>query len=161
MNVPQDTSGDPVSTITVLSVSPNENDHAALEQAFRESEVTLYPNCTLTLQRSSSIDAAFDALRGNRIPIVLFDGDWLPGAWREMAAGVKGLAAPPCLIVTSQAADDRLWAEALSHGAFDVISKPFSKTDVIRIVTAAWRRWRLRYAQTAAAAESQGSASET
>ena len=158
MNVPHDSTGEPVSTVAVLSVSPDESDHAALERTFREAEVTLYPNCTLSLVRSSSLESAFAALQESRIPIVLFDGDWLPGAWREMAARIKSLTAPPCLIVISQRADDRLWTEALSFGAFDVIGKPLNQTDVIRIVTAAWRRWSNRYAQSAAAAESHGPA---
>lgn len=153
MSVPRETDTDPVNIITVLSVSSSEDEHAALEQAFRESEVTLYPNCRVALQRSASLKSALAALRDNPIPIVLFDGDSRPGAWREMVLGIKGLPSPPCLILTAHQADDRLWAEALSNGAFDVISKPFQKTDVVRIVTAAWRRWRHRYAQHATASE--------
>jgi CheY-like chemotaxis protein len=156
MSVPHDAEVDPVNTITVLSVSPAEDDHGALEQVFRDSEVTLYPNCRVTLQRCASLASALAAVRENPIPIVLFDGDWHRGAWREMLATVKDLPAPPCVIVTSQLADDRLWAEALSHGAFDVVAKPFNRNDLIRIVTAAWRRWRNRHAQPAAAAGSQG-----
>ena len=72
-----------------------------------------------------------------------------------MAVLLKDFPAPPCLILTAKRADDRVWAEALSRGAFDVIAKPFQKAEVVRIVAAAWRRWRLRYPQTAAAAESQ------
>ena len=160
MPEPSDPDVVPANTITVLSVGPAEEDHTILEQTFRDSEVTLYPNCRVSLQRSSNQASAFAALREQRIPIVLFDADWQLGAWREMAARIKDLSAPPCLIVTSQFADDRLWAEALRHGVFDVIAKPFDKADVIRIVTSAWRRWRLRYAPAPTAAESQGPLAE-
>ena len=160
MNVTPNTDGDPVSAITVLSVGPSEEEHAALEKTFRESEVTLYPNRTLAVQRAMSTGSAQVALRENRIPIVLFDWDRLSAEWPEIAAAIKKLEAPPCLIVTSQVADDRLWAEALSHGAFDVIAKPFNRTDVMRIVAAAWRHWRLRYDPGVAAAEAQGPSAE-
>jgi len=152
MNEPSD-NADLVNT--VISVSAVTEDHDALARSFRESEVTLYPNSTLTLRRCTSLEEALATLHENRIPIVVFDGDALPGSWREIIAGVKDLPAPPCLIVTSSNADDRMWAEALSHGAFDVIPKPFEKTDVIRIVSSAWRRWRLRHGEMAATAESQ------
>jgi DNA-binding response OmpR family regulator len=48
---------------------------------------------------------------------------------------------PPLLIVTSRLADERLWAEALNLGAYDVLAKPFDKREVIRTVTAAWLHW--------------------
>jgi len=48
---------------------------------------------------------------------------------------------PPFLVVTSRLADDRLWAEALNLGAYDVLAKPFDKTEVNRIVRSAWLRW--------------------
>jgi len=154
MNEPSDTA-DVGNTVTVLSVSTAPQDHDALEQAVRESEVTLYPNNMLTLRRCTSVEEALAVLHESRIPIVVYEGDMLPGAWREIIAGVKDLPAPPCLIVTSKEADDHMWAEALSHGAFDVIPKPFQKAEVIRIISAAWRRWRLRYGEMAATAESK------
>ena len=151
MNVPNNADREPVNNITVLSVSPGEDDHAALERIFRESEITLYPNCFLALRRCGSLASALDAVREERTPVVLFDGDGLPSAWQELVAAVKDLPAPPCLIVTSQFTDDRMWAEVLKQGGFDVIAKPFQKSDVIRIVSSACRRWRHRHAQAAAA----------
>jgi CheY-like chemotaxis protein len=132
-------------TITVLSLSPAENDHAVLEQTFRESSLTLYPNCRLTLQRSRTLASALAALRKHRIPVVLCDRDGQPEAWREILQAGKELSAPPCVIVTSRLADDRLWAELLNDGAFDLLSKPFNKADVIRIVHLAWVHWKNRH----------------
>jgi DNA-binding NtrC family response regulator len=43
--------------------------------------------------------------------------------------------------VTSRAADERLWAEALNLGAYDVLAKPFDPTEVCRIVSLAWMHW--------------------
>jgi DNA-binding NtrC family response regulator len=135
-------------TITILSLSPAESDHAVLEQTFRDSTLSLYPNCRLTLQPSPTLASALATLRAHRIPIVLCDRDGQPEAWREILRAGKSLSAPPCVIVTSRLADDRLWAELLQDGAFDLLAKPFDKSDVMRIVHAAWTHWQNRYGVT-------------
>ena len=135
-------------TITILSVSPANSDHAALEQTFRDSSLSLYPNCRLALQPSSTLASALTTLRTHRIPIVLCDRDEQPEAWRRILQAGKDLSAPPCVIVTSRLADDRLWAELLKDGAFDLLAKPFDKADVMRIVHAAWVHWQNRYGMT-------------
>jgi CheY-like chemotaxis protein len=135
-------------TITILSLSPSESDHAILEQTFRDSTLSLYPNCRLTLQPSPTLASALATLRAHRIPIVLCDRDAQPEAWREILRAGNSLSEPPCVIVTSRLADDRLWAEALQDGAFDLLAKPFDKSDVMRIVHAAWVHWQNRYGVT-------------
>ena len=54
---------------------------------------------------------------------------------------VNAMPNAPSLIVTSRLADDRLWAEALNLGAWDVLAKPFHVTEVIRSVRSAWQHW--------------------
>lgn len=137
---------EPPGMITVLSLSPAPDDHAVLERTFRESSLTLYPNCRLTLHPSQTVAAALAVLRRRRIPIVLCDRDAQPEAWREIVRAGKELSGPPCVIVTSRLADDRLWAELLNDGAFDLLAKPFERSDVIRIVKSAWVHWHGRYA---------------
>jgi len=38
-------------------------------------------------------------------------------------------------------ADEQLWAEALNLGAWDVLAKPFVRSEVIRSVKLAWDHW--------------------
>jgi hypothetical protein len=40
--------------------------------------------------------------------------------------------------------DDRLWAEALNLGAYEVLVQPFDPEEVTRVVFSAWRNWELR-----------------
>jgi DNA-binding NtrC family response regulator len=47
----------------------------------------------------------------------------------------------PALIVTCRLADERLWAEALNLGAYDVLAKPFDRDEVLRSVSLAWLNW--------------------
>jgi CheY-like chemotaxis protein len=147
-SMPEPPARHPPGTVTVLSFSPAENDHAVLEQAFRESSLTLYPNCRLALLRSPSVAATLASLREQRIPIVLCDRDEQPDAWREILAASRSLATPPCVIVTSVSADDREWTELLNAGAFDLLAKPFDKSNVIRILHSAWVHWQSRYGLT-------------
>jgi DNA-binding response OmpR family regulator len=48
------------------------------------------------------------------------------------------------LIVCSLLADDRLWAEVLNIGGYDVLMKPFLPIEVTRVVRMAARqvRWK-------------------
>ena len=159
--MPEPPARHPPGTVTVLSFSPAENDHAVLEQAFRESSLTLYPNCRLALQPSPTLASTLAALREQRIPIVLCDRDAQPDAWWEILEATRKLAAPPCVIVTSQLADDREWTELLNAGAFDLLAKPFDKSNVIRILHSAWVHWQSRYGLTEAAGQSEESATGT
>jgi CheY-like chemotaxis protein len=144
-SMPEPPDRHPPGTITVLSVSTAESDHAALERTFRDSSLTLYPNCRLALQPSHTVASALAVLRRKRVPIVLCDRDEHPDSWREIIRATKELAAPPCVIVTSRMADDRQWAEILNAGAFDLLAKPFEKSNVIRILQSAWVQWQSRY----------------
>ncbi len=92
----------PPGTITVLSFSPVENDHTVLEQTFRQSSLTLYPNCRLSLQRSRTLASTIAAAREQSIPIVVCDMDGNPEAWQEILRATRDLPAPPCVIVTSR-----------------------------------------------------------
>jgi DNA-binding response OmpR family regulator len=55
------------------------------------------------------------------------------------------------LIVTSRLADEKLWAEALNLGAYDVLAKPFDRQELVRTANLAWLHWRHRHEFPAAA----------
>jgi DNA-binding NtrC family response regulator len=126
----------PAKPITVLNLDPLGADHASLMDISARSE--------WTLASTSTVESALESLRANRIPIVFCNSDLRPGLWQEMLDHVSALPEPPYLIVTSRLADDRLWAEALNLGAYDVLAKPFDRSEVDRIVRSAWLRWNNR-----------------
>jgi len=120
----------------VLSVSPNEEDCASLERIFKSG---------WTVIASATVASALSVLREIPIPIVICDCDISSGTWREMLYHLSLLPNPPLLIVTSRLADERLWAEALNLGAWDVLAKPFEADEVIRIVSIACQHWQDRH----------------
>ncbi|HEY2016243.1 MAG TPA: hypothetical protein VGH38_22220 [Bryobacteraceae bacterium] len=146
---------DAIRTITVLSISRFEEDHLILERILQGSAATLYPNCRLRVIRCSEPAGAVSMLRGAAIPIVLCDADDPARGWLEMARDVQGVSEPPCLILASKVADDRLCVEAGKGGAYDVLAKPFHGPEVLRVIARAWRHWQGRYGLAAAAPETR------
>ncbi|MGO9255725.1 MAG: response regulator [Bryobacteraceae bacterium] len=120
----------------VLSVSPNHEDCVSLERIFKSG---------WTVIASATVASALSVLREMTIPIVVCDSDLAPGTWGEMLDHISLLPDPPLLIVSSRLADDRLWAEALNLGAWDVLAKPFDTEEASRIVSFAWQHWQDRH----------------
>ena len=130
---------DPV--IRVLAVTPNQEDHAALE--------LILPHPKWIVHRARSLTSAKTKLRArNSIPVVLCERDLAPDSWRKMLEYLSHIDDPPLLVVTSRLADERLWAEALSLGVHDVLARPFDASEVTRILSLAWLRWRHRHVRT-------------
>ena len=114
--------------INLLIVSPLDADYTTLQQI-------LSPN-QWVLSRAKDLRSALTQLRTvrGRFPLVLCECDLSPDTWKEL------LEDAPLLIVASRFADERLWAEALNVGAYDVLAKPFEPEEVKRVLTSAWVR---------------------
>ena len=139
-------------TVNVLSVSGSEEDLRALRGIFASSSWNLCPGFRWTLNHCDDGKAPASLLGEGEVPILLCDRDTHPELWRQLLAQCEDLAHPPCLIVTSRLADDRLWAEALNLGAYNVLAKPFDATEVTCILGQAYLHWRHRAASACAAA---------
>lgn len=120
----------------VLSVSPVEEDHAALKG------IVTGAGKPWRLHRTRTMGAALCALRQADYPIVISERDLGRETWRELFESTRRLGNPPFVIVTSLHADERLWAEALNLGAYDVLAKPFDTAEVSRVLELAALRWR-------------------
>ncbi len=119
--------------LKVLSLSPLEDDHASLQ--------SIVDHSTWQLFKAARISEAFSILREHDISVVLCESELKPGTWINVLEGLSDLPHPPSLVVTSLLADDRLWAEALNLGAWDVLAKPFDRAEVLRSVKVAWHHW--------------------
>ncbi len=117
---------------SVLAISPHFDDYAFLRDALS------HWRCFGTKSRHE----ASLLLREHRVAVVVSDSDLNDGTWKDVLTDLKSVPNPPRLIVTSDLADERLWAEVLNYGAYDVLVKPFHPAEVLRIVSAAWRDWK-------------------
>jgi len=93
------------------------------------------------LNAYATLNAALAALPKHQFEVIVCERDLKPGSWKDVLEQAVILPDPPPLIVTSRLADDRLWAEALNLGAYDVLVKPFDRAETMRVVDAACRAW--------------------
>jgi len=127
--------------VSVLSISPMDEDHFVLRDILNLLDGSLDPHRTFLLKSCANLSTALSVLRDRQFEVVVCERDLAPGSWKDVLEQVTILPDPPPLIVTSRLADERLWAEALNLGAFDVLMKPFDRTEATRVVGAAWRAW--------------------
>lgn len=132
---------EPGKVVTVLSVSGSEADHRALGHLFRHTKWIL-------LESKSCLDA-IGVLRQTPVPVVICDRALPDGSWKDILQGTSGLPHPPLLIVACRLADDRLWAEVINYGGYDVLEKPFNHSELVRVVSLAWLAWKDQWQRAA------------
>ncbi len=69
-----------------------------------------------------------------RASLVMCDEKLPDGNWRDVLTRLEALPGSPALIVASHLADERLWAEVLNRGAYDLLLEPFRAEEVVRTV---------------------------
>ena len=125
--------------VPVLSISPVAEDHCTLQELLRYLQNALDSSRTFTVKSCSTLAGALSALPKDQFGVVVCEQDLQPGSWKDVLEQALILPDPPSVVVTSRFADERLWVEALNLGAFDVLVKPFDRTESLRIVDGACR----------------------
>lgn len=128
------TASPPEKVVTVLAISPLEEDHVFLKHIFGHSN--------WQIRHSRTCREALAVLTGNRVPVIISEKQLPDGNWKDILSAAGRQSQPPLLIVTSRLADDHLWAEVLNLGGYDVLMKPFDPTEVFRVVSLAWLNWK-------------------
>lgn len=128
-----------------LVVSPNEEDHWSLIHILRRDgwAVDTARTCAEGL-RSLAIEPASVVIVERYLP---------DGNWKTLRNQLMRREFPPKLIVTSRIADERLWAEVLNLGGFDVLAQPFCATETLRCVSSACRHWHEEWSKARACSE--------
>jgi CheY-like chemotaxis protein len=126
----------PENSVSALLVGANERDRQLVHEIFRA--------CGWRLFEAPDRGLALQCLDRHPIQVVIAATDVPDWNWRRVLHDLRGLERPPQLIVASRNADDRLWAEALNVGAYDVLSQPFERTEVERAVASASRHFEVR-----------------
>jgi DNA-binding response OmpR family regulator len=126
-------STDPAGMKSALLVSPFAEDHQLLSQIFLDKG---WP-----LRLAYTLGSALAVLRERPIPVVIAERALPCGDWKDLFAALQLLPHRPLLVVTSQLADEELWAEVLNLGGHDVLAKPFQAAEVLWVLEGAWRIW--------------------
>jgi CheY-like chemotaxis protein len=127
--------------VTVFHLGRQDQDLSRLADILSHADWKLCPGTKWTVTAEDNLGCAADHLQGQNAPIVLCEGESESGNWREVLELLGHMPKPPMLIVASRMADEHLWAEALNLGAYDVLSKPYQPTEVIRVLSMAWLHW--------------------
>ena len=104
----------------------------------------------------SSVKEGIRRIQNDSPRLMICDDRLEDGDWRVILDATMKRGYPPHLIVTSRLADERLWAEALNLGCYDVLVKPYDTSEVIRVVSTAW--WRRSLGREATSLDAVGSA---
>jgi len=116
----------PLDFIHVLLVGCLSEVYSSLKRIFRGSNWQVHQ--VVTYREA----IAFSAV--NHIAAIICERDLPDGNWKVVLSGFESLAVRPNVIVTSRLADDRLWAEVLNLGGYDVLAQPFNEEEVHRTV---------------------------
>ena len=120
----------------VLAVSPFDEDRTALSMILSRTPWEYH--------YVRSCKDAWKLLHAMRVDIVLTELNFPDGCtWRGLLDEIKAMRDAPPVIVCCRSVDHRLWTEVLSEGAYDLLEKPFDRTEVIRIISAAAIQQRL------------------
>jgi DNA-binding response OmpR family regulator len=120
--------------VSVLAVSSAEEDRVLLEHVFSHSN--------WKFDHVRTCGEARNLLSGAEVGVIICGTELPDGSWRDLLREAGRYQVPPRLIVVSSLADDRLWGEVLDLGGYDVLGKPFDASEVIRVVSLAWRQWK-------------------
>jgi DNA-binding NtrC family response regulator len=85
-----------------------------------------------------SVDEAKAVLQHQAVQVVLCQHTLRDATWMDIL-DAAGLCDPPAAVVVLSRADDRVWAEVLNIGGFDLLPTPLNASELYAIVPEAWR----------------------
>ncbi len=123
----------PLTDQNILGVFTSPEDRALLGGILRNSNWTLKFTCSFLETQI--------ALRRSPVGVVISEGLLSDGhSWKDLLREMQNMKHPPPLIVADRLADERLWAEVLNLGAYDLLAKPFEAKEVLHAVSTACQR---------------------
>ncbi|MGO9128639.1 MAG: response regulator [Bryobacteraceae bacterium] len=128
---------------TVLIVTPFGEDYEVLRRILDAST-----ECQWRVRFAATCQEAWLALHQEEVDAVIAECDFPDGlSWKELLEEIQNMGGFPPLIVASRVADERLWAEVLNLGVYDLLVKPFDGEETLRVLAMAMRQARqARYA---------------
>jgi DNA-binding NtrC family response regulator len=120
----------PVTAAKVLTVTRSERDHCRLVDCFK--------GAGWSLKHALDVRSSAELLSTGEIDVVISDVDLPDGSWLDLLHCSGRIPKRPPVVVATDTLEPRLWAEALSCGAYDVLAKPFNTREVLHVVRSAW-----------------------
>ena len=131
----------PETNRAILFVSPRKEDHVSLREILSHADWEIHD--------AYRFRKALACLDLNEIGVVITERDLAEHCWQDLLDAVARMCHGPNLIVASRLADERLWAELLNLGGYDLLYTPFEASETIRVISLAWQQWSRRSVKTA------------
>jgi FixJ family two-component response regulator len=74
-------------------------------------------------------------------PVILVDRRFQASDWRFTVSSLLNLTANRCLILLSDVSDPYMWNELVQYGGFDVLTRPFERSEVMRTLAFAQKHF--------------------
>ena len=108
----------------VLLASERDDDYQTLQALLQDTKWSVV--------RAFSLGEVFSFCDCLVSPVVLVDRHFQGSDWRSTVSSLLNPAASRCLILLSDVSDSYLWNELVQHGGFDVLARPFERSEVLR-----------------------------
>jgi DNA-binding response OmpR family regulator len=119
-------------TPTVLFVSASPQDHESLGAALEGSR--------WRLESARTFSEARLVLQLRPVSVLITERLLPDGlSWKNLAGEIAGNLYVPIVVVAPRAVAERLSEEVLADGGFDVLGRPSSRAELLRMLSAAWR----------------------
>jgi len=92
-------------------------------------------------RRTRRLREAWPVMCRDLARVVLCEHALEDGRWKDVLELAASRPYPPLVIVTARLADERLWAEVLNLGGYDVLAQPLDRNEALRTIGLAWDRW--------------------
>ncbi|MEP6538245.1 MAG: response regulator [Bryobacteraceae bacterium] len=117
---------------SLLIISPHKEDRTAVSKILQ--------NPCWRIDQASTLEEAKHHLEYRSASVILCESDLADGCWRDLLPVLRELPTAASVVVISRQANDDLWSDVLSTGGYDVLSKPFDRRELVRVVGMAWRQ---------------------
>ena len=134
MGLPRQAAPTSEGAISILLIGPLDSRYRALRDILTPPQ--------WEIREAATFGEAVGILDSQGVAVAICDTEIADGEWQVLLANLQDRANPPSLIVSSRLADERLWAEVLNLGAYDVLVQPFDRGEVLRVARMAWMSWR-------------------
>ena len=127
------TSAKPDKAITIMVLHTEDRDIIDL--------ISILRGFGYNVRWSTTLSDGLIGLRTTAAPVVICESKLPDGTWKDLVQFAGSLEPCPPVIVSDRDADDKLWADVLTAGGYDVLLEPFEADDVMRSLSLAIQYW--------------------
>lgn len=113
-------------TVAIVAIAANGGDRQVLREVSASEGIEVH--------FVESPEKALAALESLRSPVALVDRNWPGSDWRTVVEELSLSPGRPCVILMSGVLDERLWAEVVGCGGYEVLAKPLQAEQAARVI---------------------------